>query len=435
MDMATWKKIAVVTGASRSLGQTCRQPAGQEMTAISAPREKHAGESMNRFLLFMFFYSLLLIIPVESAFGADLKTNALNYGDLEKDLDSANAIYQDVFKVSDPNGNDDVVYNLSFNNGGNIYQDDVRSQWPKVDYSDLSAAQAIGYASDLCNSQVTYAQIQAKGVTLTSQEQTKFNNARTKFCLIVKRAAKLKQRIDKYNSIKDNGIVLWQRYAKAKPSYGGKERTIQMGMSLKFYPFVESTCGSPDGDTQTTINHEYCQSNQRTGASGIKTSGFDVQNLQEKFRYDSWLKWSDDNPVSLNIIKKLKDLQGSDGGQCKKFIPIKIIYGGSVTGTLYLGVAKVSSSDITLRSCAVFHYSGDDKTVKIGEITFPAPFGYLGQLEAMRDKAQDNVANAVHNKIQTKVTDLLGDKNKVQSMLYTIEKMTSLMTTMREQVK
>lgn len=360
---------------------------------------------------------------------ADLKTNAQKFGNFESQIDSLTSTYNGYFGLTQADGSDDHVYDISFNNGGNIYTDNVQSKWPEVSYSDLTAAQSLSYANDLCNSQVTLAQVLAK-TALTDDEQKRFNNVRSKFCSLVKRAAKLKQRIDKYNAIKDNGIVLWQRYAKAKPSYSGYERTIQMGVSLKFYPFHDQKCASPDGDQTTTITPEYCNSNKLSRKTGTTTKGLDT--LEEYLEYDSWLKWSDDGVTPLNLIKKFKDMQG--GGSCKKFIPIKIIYGGSVTATLYLGVKSVHNEDITLSACSIFHYKGDDKSVGLGDITFKAPFGYLGQLEAMRDKAQDNVSTAVHNKIQDAVMKLLGNKSELNSMLYLIDQAVNLNNQMKTQI-
>ena len=51
----------------------------------------------------------------------------------------------------------------------------------------------------------------------------------------------------------------------------------------------------------------------------------------------------------------------------------------------------------------------------------------------MRDKAQDNVSTKVHNKIDARVSDLLGQKTQAQSMLYTIEQMKTLMETIKQQ--
>lgn len=377
----------------------------------------------------------LLIGTSGSALAQDIEANASAYADYESSIDTMNTAYQGYFGVTSSSGSDDTVYDMSFNNGGNLYQDNVNSKWTTINYTDTSAAQKIGYASNLCATQVAYSTLKAKGVALSDEQEARYERVRDKFCLLVSRAAKLQQRIEKFNAIKDNGITLFQRYARATPSYDGHDRTIQMGMQLQFYPFISGVCGSPDGDQTTTITTElnYCASNMKSVASGLSSKGLDKNKLEERFVYASWLQWSDDGRQPLNVVKRLREMKGSDTGSCGKIIPIKIIYGGHVTATLYLGVDSIDGDTINLKACAVFHYSGDDKTVGLGTVSFTAPFGYLGQLEAMRDKAKDNVSAKVESKIDARVSNLLGDKTKMQSMLYTIDKMKTLMETIKKQ--
>ncbi|MEY4575267.1 MAG: hypothetical protein RL251_1389 [Pseudomonadota bacterium] len=387
----------------------------------------------NRLIFKALISSLLVGTPV-AVFAQDMEANASAYADNESGIDSMNASYQSYFGVTSSTGSDDTVYDMSFNNGGNVYQD-KSSISTAINYTDTTAAQKIGYASNLCATQVAYNTLKAKGVALSADQEARYERVRDKFCLLVTRAAKLQQRIEKFNDIKTNGITLFQRYARATPSYDGYDRTIQMGMQLQFYPFISNICGSPDGDQTTTITTEldYCKKNMKSVASGLSSKGLDKSKLEERFVYASWLQWSDDDRQPLNVVKRLREMKGSDTGSCGKIIPIKIIYGGHVTATLYLGVDSIDGDTINLKACAVFHYSGDDKTVGLGTVSFTAPFGYLGQLEAMRDKAKDNVSAKVESKIDARVSNLLGDKSKVQSMLYTIDKMKTLMETIKQQ--
>jgi hypothetical protein len=389
---------------------------------------------MKNRLIFKALISSLLVGTPAAVFAQDMEANASAYADNESGIDSMNASYQSYFGVTSSTGSDDTVYDMSFNNGGNVYQD-KSSISTAINYTDTTAAQKIGYASNLCATQVAYNTLKAKGVALSADQEARYERVRDKFCLLVTRAAKLQQRIEKFNDIKTNGITLFQRYARATPSYDGYDRTIQMGMQLQFYPFISNICGSPDGDQTTTITTEldYCKKNMKSVASGLSAKGLDKSKLEERFVYASWLQWSDDDRQPLNVVKRLREMKGSDTGSCGKIIPIKIIYGGHVTATLYLGVDSIDGDTINLKACAVFHYSGDDKTVGLGTVSFTAPFGYLGQLEAMRDKAKDNVSAKVESKIDARVSNLLGDKSKMQSMLYTIDKMKTLMETIKQQ--
>lgn len=387
---------------------------------------------MNRNLLNTVISTAMILIASGTASAQNLADSASAYAGYEDEIDDAHVSYQSYFGVSDPNGADDTVYDISFSNGNDHYKD-VDSVHKSITYTNLTAAQKIGYANDLCKNQVVYNSLKAKGVSLPADEAARYERVRDKFCLLVQRAAKLQQRIEKFNNIKDNGITLFQRYAKNKPKYDGHERTIQMGMQLQFFPFISNVCGSPDGNQATTMDFEYCASHIKSVASGIGTKGIDINKLEERFVYASWLQWSDDSRQPLNVVKRLREMKGTDTGSCGKIIPIKIIYGGHVTATLYLGVDSISGNQIKMKACAVFHYSGDDKWVNIGSVTFDAPFGYLGQLEAMRDKAQDNISSKVHNKIDARVSDLLGNKDKINSMIYTIDKMKGLMETIKQQ--
>lgn len=374
----------------------------------------------------------LLIGTSGAALAQNIDANASAYADNESDIDSMNATYESYFAVKDPNGTDDIVYDISFSNGGDLYKEANSISIP-IKYTNTSAAQKIGYASNLCVTQVAYTTLKAKGVTLSSEQEARYERVRDKFCLLVNRAAKLQQRIEKFNAIKDNGITLFQRYARNTPEYDGHKRTIQMGMQLKFYPFIQNVCGSPDGSQTIPMDLEYCKSHMKSVASGITTKGIDKSTLAERFVYASWLQWSDDDRQPLDVVKRLREMQGTETGACGKFIPIKIIYGGTVTATLYLGVDSISGDTIKMKACAIFHWSGDDKWVNIGDVSFTAPFGYLGQLEAMRDKAKDNAAAKVESKIDARVSGLLGDKTKAESMLYTIDKMKTLMETIKQQ--
>jgi hypothetical protein len=219
--------------------------------------------------------SVALLMGTSGAlFAQDIDANAIAYADYEPDVDSMNASYQSYFAVKDPKGADDTVYNMSFSSGGDVYKN-VDSMPNPITYTDTTAAQKIGYASNLCASQIAYNTLKAKGVALTSDQEAKYERVRDKFCLLVSRAAKLQQRIEKFNDIKDNGITLFQRYARATPSYDGHDRTIQMGMQLQFFPFISNICGSPDGDQTTTITTEldYCKSNMKSAASSSNVSG------------------------------------------------------------------------------------------------------------------------------------------------------------------
>ena len=87
--------------------------------------------------------SLLIGTPV-TAFAQDIEANASAYADYEASVDTMNTSYQSYFGVTSSKASDDIVYDMSFNNGGNVYQDNVNSKWTSISYSNTTAAQKIG---------------------------------------------------------------------------------------------------------------------------------------------------------------------------------------------------------------------------------------------------------------------------------------------------
>ncbi len=133
--------------------------------------------------------SIALLMGTPGAgFAQNIDANANAYAEYESSIDSINTTYQSYFPVKDPKGADDIVYDISFNNNGNLYQDNVNSKSTPINYSDTSAAQKIGYASNLCASQIAYNTLKAKGVALTSEQEAKYERVRAKFCLLISRS-------------------------------------------------------------------------------------------------------------------------------------------------------------------------------------------------------------------------------------------------------
>lgn len=254
--------------------------------------------------------------------------------------------------------------------------------WTKMTYSDMSASQMIGYASDLCASHVTYNQLVAKGVKV---DQGKFNDARDKFCKLVKAAAELKHRYDKYQTIKKDGVVLAKRAKSQKHNFHGLERTFGGGMSLVYKPDLAQTLSSGIHPDQT-------------------------------FEYQSWIKWSDNNPTPLNIIKKIREMRNDQATNCEGF-RFQVIHGKEVDAWLYLDVVIESSSKVKIQNCVKVKYNGINKGHAFPAITMEAPFGYLYELEQMKDSARVQLMN----KIKDKVASRIGANQKMIELLKTLK--------------
>ena len=130
----------------------------------------------NRLIFKAVISSLLVGTPV-AVFAQDMEANANAYADNESGIDSMNATYQSYFGVTSSTGSDDTVYDMSFNNGGNVYQD-KSSTSTAINYTDTTAAQKIGYASNLCATQVAYNTLKAKGVALSADQEARYERVR-----------------------------------------------------------------------------------------------------------------------------------------------------------------------------------------------------------------------------------------------------------------
>ncbi|MCR2747934.1 hypothetical protein [Limnobacter parvus] len=256
--------------------------------------------------------------------------------------------------------------------------DGMDATWSKMTYSDASASQLIGYAKDQCVSHTTYDQLVAKGVKL---DQAKFNSTRDKFCKLVKAAAELKHRYDKYQAIKANGVTLAKREKSQGHDFKDRHRTFAGGFDLVYYPDVANT---------------------------LKTGLHPDHQLQ----YNSWMKWSDDGKQPLNLLKKLRDQRNDKAGKCDG-VSLHIIDGKEVDGWFYLDVVNVTSSKLTIKNCMKADYNKTHKTHGFPEFSVEAPFGYLYELEQMKDSAKVQLKD----KIKTKVVSMVGANEQMVALL------------------
>jgi|GEM_PF-7013983 len=256
--------------------------------------------------------------------------------------------------------------------------DNTDATWKKMTYSDVSASQLIGYASDQCVSHTTYDQLVATGVKL---DRAKFNNTRDKFCKLVHAAAELKHRYDKYQAIKKDGVVLVKRSQSQKHDFHGLKRTLAGGMELVYKPDIANTLSSGIHPDQT-------------------------------FEYNSWIKWSDENSTPLNIIKKIREMRNDQANNCEGF-RFHIINGKDVDAWLYLDVVNVSSTKVSIRNCIKAEFNDINKGHAFPIVTLEAPFGYLYELEQMKDskKAQ------LKDKIKNKVVSMIGANQEMIDLL------------------
>ncbi len=252
------------------------------------------------------------------------------------------------------------------------------SIFTQMTYTGKTASQLIGYADDQCAAHTTYDALVAKGIVV---DKVKFDSVRNQFCKLVNGAAELKHRYDKYQSIKANGIVLAKRAKSDKHDFKGYTRTFGVGMSLVYKPDIANTLENGVHPDETLI-------------------------------YNSWIKWSDDNPTPLNIIKKIREMRNDSASNCDG-ISFHVIDGKEVDGWLYLNVVNVSSSKITIQNCAKVDYHGTHKTHGFPAFTLDAPFGYLYELEQMKDSGKAKLKDT----IKTKVVSMVGANKEMITLM------------------
>lgn len=259
--------------------------------------------------------------------------------------------------------------------------DNTDATWKKMTYTTASASQLIGYADDQCAAHTTYEQLIAKGVKV---DQAKFNNTRDKFCKLVNAAAELKHRYDKYQSIKTNGVVLVKRSKSQEHDFKGHHRTFGGGIDLVYKPDIANTLQNGIHPDQT-------------------------------FQYNSWIKWSDDGRTNLDIIKKIREMNNAGAEKCDGFA-FQIIDGG-VRAWLFMDVVNVTSTNLTIKNCMRVAYNNTHKSHSFPEVNMQAPFGYLYELEQMKDGAKAQLKD----KVKDKVTSMIGANQEMVSLLKLIK--------------
>jgi len=250
--------------------------------------------------------------------------------------------------------------------------------WKKMSYTNASASQLLGYASDQCAAHTTYDQLVAKGVKV---DKAKFNGMSDKFCKLVRAGAELHHRYEKYQSIKKNGVVLVKRSKSQGHDFHDKHRTFAGGMDLVYKPDIAGTLQNGIHPDQT-------------------------------FEYNSWIKWSDSNPTPLNIVKKIREMRNDQAGNCEGF-RFPVVHTGEVDAWLYLDVVNVTSSKLSIRNCIKAKFNGINKGHAFPIVTLEAPFGYLYELEQMKDSAKVRLKD----NIKSKVVSMLGANEQMIDLL------------------
>lgn len=255
--------------------------------------------------------------------------------------------------------------------------------------NNVTADQVAGFMTSQCAQQAGVGQKlgvlnQKLQLGMPADVGQQFEAVRDQVCRVVEALGNLKVRYDKYQSIKTNGITLMQRYKHTRKGFDGHTRHIAGRMSLVWFPDIAAT---------------------------IETGNVSDPNIA----FNTYMKYSDQNEKPLNIRQRLSSLKQNQP-DCKGF-PIPL----DSTMTLKIQVKDANAQSATIEACLRFHFIGDTEEIGLGSMTVPAPFGYLAELESMKDGAKQQLANQLVNQITGMFnTDQLGNITKLYSL---IEKM------------
>jgi len=220
------------------------------------------------------------------------------------------------------------------------------------------------------------------GVGLPSQDLAKkFDGMRDRLCKAISTAAHIKARYDQYQTAKTDGIYLIQRFKKNENNFGGHTRTTQSYFFAKWYPDVANT----------VVNGT---------------------NVETQLVYEARMKYSDNEWMTLAELKeKFSNLPRKD--RCKGF-PFKVAADMKVK----MSVEEATSSSATIEACMEYHFAGDTVNIGLGSLKVPAPFGYMAELESMKDNAKQDMQKKLIDQIFGVFTkDQMGKINQLYDLI------------------
>ena len=119
-------------------------------------------------------------------------------------------------------------------------------------------------------------------------------------------------------------------------------------------------------------------------------------NADDAMDYETWFKWSDDNPVPLNILKTLRESGGSSNSCPQTCIPVNGF--ASICVGLDPGISAITDT-LPLRLGAKFSRYDTNRTFCTPIINVPAPFGVGQSLAEMADSGKQQLAQQLQNQL------------------------------------
>jgi hypothetical protein len=228
----------------------------------------------------------------------------------------------------------------------------------------------------------------ALGVALDSladpDTKANFYSAHKKVCKLVQVLGMLQKKHEQLEEIRETGYPLFYLHKKDKKTFADTyKRTVQFKVDLRMYPEYPDDLMGQDGEDQEFLLGQI---------EGIRLS------------YNTYFKWSDNDWGTINLYQFLLSDMDEDYF-CVDLIKIS----NNAKAALCVGIADIDTDDeiVKLKLQAQFKFEGDKKSISIGTVEVPMPFGYLADVSDMKESAMQNVKKTIGEELMTAVEEMV----------------------------
>jgi len=167
---------------------------------------------------------------------------------------------------------------------------------------------------------------------------------------------------------------------------------------------------------------DFPNNKHRTAAVGggilFKCGKADKNDSSQGIGYDSWFKWSDDDPVPLNILQTLAQSPPSKNECPKTCIPM--VKSGGVDAKLCVGLDpgyNNADATVSLKLGGSFKWDGRGKSLCSPTISVPAPFGIAASLDELADSAKQSLKDKMQSQLNASLAKDGNPAVKLQTLL------------------
>ena len=271
-----------------------------------------------------------------------------------------NSLLEDYYdEIDDADGINDAYSALKF---GQTYTLTSPPSLKEYVINNVTAEDILDQGETRCADNDTAADIKKFTQVLGAEfDVKKYKAAKEKACKVIQVAAELKYRYDNYQDLKTNGYNLVNVERSQRLKFKTRKRHVAGRIVLNYKPDLMDT----------------------------KDNGFSAE---DRFEYNSYIKWSSDSWAELNIAKRIKESQGtSDDMRCMTVIPD--------WGQLCTNIVSIDAGSLVMQTWVRVRRYSRTKTVDLGTVTIPAPFGFLDEIAQMKEKSQKKLKDKATKKV------------------------------------